>query len=124
MNILLGVMGSWGLLNWYVLVIFTCVFGMLCEVRAYFRLLLVSAPLTSTSSIRNISYLLGESRGREFDPGPRSHTFVKIDHEIISTVILLPSADSFKGLLSVTSESMCTKYWLTACSSLPRKKCG
>ena len=31
------------------------------------------------------------SRGCEFDP-----TFVEIDHEIISTVILLPSADSFK----------------------------
>ena len=36
------------------------------------------------------------------DPGiassipPRSHTFVEIDHEIISTVILLPSAESFK----------------------------
>ena len=36
------------------------------------------------------------------DPGvassipARSHTFVDIDHEIISTVILLPSADSFK----------------------------
>ena len=30
------------------------------------------------------------SRGREFD------TFVEIDHEIISTVILLPSAESFK----------------------------
>ena len=27
-------------------------------------------------------------------PG-QSHTFVEIDHEIISTVILLPSADSF-----------------------------
>ena len=26
----------------------------------------------------------------------RSHTFVEIDHEIISTVILLPSADLFK----------------------------
>ena len=26
----------------------------------------------------------------------RSHTFVGIDHEMISTVILLPSADSFK----------------------------
>ena len=26
----------------------------------------------------------------------RSHTFVEIDREIISTVILLPSADSFK----------------------------
>ena len=35
------------------------------------------------------------SRGRKFDPG-RSHTFVENDHEIISTVILLPSADSFK----------------------------
>ena len=36
------------------------------------------------------------------DPGvaslisARSHTFVEIDHEIISTVVLLPSADSFK----------------------------
>ena len=30
-----------------------------------------------------------------------SHTFVEIDHEIISTVILLPSADSFKkGVVS------------------------
>ena len=27
----------------------------------------------------------------------RSHTFVEIDHEMISTVILLPSADSFKN---------------------------
>ena len=35
------------------------------------------------------------SRGREFDSA-RSHTFVEIDHEIISTVILLPSAESFK----------------------------
>ena len=26
-----------------------------------------------------------------------SHTFVEIDHEIISTVILFPFADSFKG---------------------------
>ena len=26
----------------------------------------------------------------------RSHTFVMIDHEVISTVILLPSAESFK----------------------------
>ena len=37
-----------------------------------------------------------------FDPGvassipARYHTFVEIDHEIISTVILLPSAESFK----------------------------
>ena len=32
------------------------------------------------------------SRGREFDPGPVPY-FVEIDHEIISTVILLPSAE-------------------------------
>ena len=27
----------------------------------------------------------------------RSHTFGEIDHEIISTVVLLPSAESFKN---------------------------
>ena len=36
------------------------------------------------------------SRGREFDPSLVPITFVEIDHEIISTVILLPSADLFK----------------------------
>ena len=35
------------------------------------------------------------SRGREFDPA-QSHTFVEIDHEIFSLVILLPSTESFK----------------------------
>ena len=63
-------------------------------------------------------------RGREFDPGPvpyfrgdwswnnfygHSPPFRWIIHE---------------GLLSVTSESMCTNYWLPTCSSLPRKKCA
>ena len=40
-----------------------------------------------------------------------SHTFAEIDHEIISTAII-PLIQ--EGLLSVTSESMCMKYWLTA----------
>ena len=50
------------------------------------------------------------------DPGVASsilaqfHTFVGIDHAIISTIILLPQ----EGFLSVTNESMCTRYWLTA----------
>ena len=63
------------------------------------------------------------------DPGvassipARSHTFMEIDHEIISTVILLPSAESFKkGCCQLQAKSMCTKYWLTACSSLPMEK--
>ena len=58
------------------------------------------------------------------DPGvrssnqARSHTFVEIDLEIISTVILFPSAELFmKGCQLQANE-------LTACSSLPRKKCG
>ena len=41
------------------------------------------------------------------------HTFVEIYHDIISTVILpLPLIQ--EGQLSVSGESMCTKYWLTA----------
>ena len=41
------------------------------------------------------------------------YTFVEIDHDIISTVILfLPLIQ--EGILSITSERMCTKYCLTA----------
>ena len=54
------------------------------------------------------------SRGRELHPGP-----VPYFRGDFSSFPL-----NQEGLLSVTSESMCTKYWLTACSSLPRKKCG
>ena len=49
----------------------------------------------------------------------RSHTFVEIDHEIISTVILLPSADSFK--------KGCCQLQAKVCAQItglpPRKKC-
>ena len=62
------------------------------------------------------------SRGHEFDPGPVSN--------------FRPDSSGYnfhghsppfrwsiqEGLLAVTRESMCTKYWLTASSSLPRKK--
>ena len=33
-----------------------------------------------------------------------SHTFVEIDHEMISTVILLPSADSRRVVVSYTQK--------------------
>ena len=42
----------------------------------------------------------------------RPHTFVKIDREIFSTIILLLLVE--EGLFSVTSENMCMQYWLTA----------
>ena len=57
-------------------------------------------------------------------PAP-SHSFVEIDHEIISTAILLLSAESSKNgccqLQAKVIQSMRTKYWLTGCSSLPRR---
>ena len=43
---------------------------------------------------------------------PHTCTFVEIDCEIFSTVILLLLLIQ-KRLLAVTSESMCTEYWLT-----------
>ena len=56
---------------------------------------------------------------------PRSYTFVDIDDEIISTVILfLRLIHSREGWLSVTSESMCTNYWLTLIRDCPGKCLG
>ena len=45
------------------------------------------------------------------DPGVavRSHTFVEIDHEMISTVILLPSADSFKKGCCQSQAKVCAR---------------
>ena len=60
------------------------------------------------------------------DPGVMSSVpgqplaFMEIDHEIISMVIFLLWLIQ-EGLLSVTSEIMCTEYWLTLSLSLPRK---
>ena len=81
---------------------------------------------------RNKKWYRCESDCRSRGPSlilARSHTFLEIDHEIISTVILLASAESFKkGCCQLQMKDkyvqLCTKYWLTACSSLPRKKCG
>ena len=39
----------------------------------------------------------------------RSNTFMEIDHEIISTVILLPSADSFKKGCSQLQAKVCAR---------------
>ena len=38
-----------------------------------------------------------------------SHTFVEIDQELISTVILLPSADSFKKGCCQLQAKVCTQ---------------
>ena len=67
-------------------------------------------PTVLRSAVGNESEC--RSRGHQFDPA-QFHTLVEIDHEIIFTAnLLLPLIQ--EGLLSVTNESMCTKYWLTA----------
>ena len=49
------------------------------------------------------------------DPGvastipARSHAFLEIDHEIISTVILLPSAESFKKVFCQWQVKVCAR---------------
>ena len=65
------------------------------------------------------------------DPGiaslipARSHTFMEIDHEIIFTAILLPSAESLKKGCCQLQTIVCARSTgLTACSGLSRIKCG
>ena len=61
------------------------------------------------------------SRGREFDPGPAP--YFRGDWAWNNFYGHSPPFRWFiqEVLLSVTSESMCTNYWLSACSSLPRR---
>ena len=56
----------------------------------------------------------------------RSHTFVEIDHEIISKVIRLPSAESFRRVVVSYKRRYVHEVLVNcfACSSLLRKKCG
>ena len=63
------------------------------------------------------------------DPGvassipARSHTFVEIDHEIISTVILLPSAESFmKGWCQLQAK-VCARLLVNCLFKLAQEKC-
>ena len=62
------------------------------------------------------------------DPGvassipARSHTFVEIDHEIISTVILLPSAESFmKGCCQLQAK-VCARLLVNCLFKLVQEK--
>ena len=71
-----------------------------------------------TYRIQGIIYLykqagLGGSVGctSDWSPGGRQHSFVEIDHELFSTVILsLPLIQ--EGQLSVSAKE-CAQYWLT-----------
>ena len=56
------------------------------------------------SAVGNVFYY--RSKGHKFDPSP-SLTFMEIDHELISTAILLPSANSRRVALSYKQNYIC-----------------
>ena len=76
-----------------------------------------SSAVGSKSECRYTSHKL------DHDPVPYICSFVEVDHEIISTVILLLLLIQ-EGMMSVTSEStcMCMNFWLTAFVKLTQEK--
>ena len=62
------------------------------------------------------------------DPGvassipARSHTFVEIDHEIISMVILLPSAESFMKDCCQLQAKVCARLLVNCLFKLAQEK--
>ena len=91
-----------GKLQWVFL--FTPFFSKLVIYLLFCEMQYINRPLSAVRSKSDC-----RSRGCKFVLGPVPYL---IDHEIISTVILLPLIQ--EGLLSVTSKSMCMKYWLNA----------
>ena len=91
--------------------------------RSFIKMIFVSfiSRILVWFRIRNLILILGPLMqsvvSKTTDPGIASsilawsHIFVKIDHEIISTAILLLLLIQ-EELFSVTSECMCRKYWL------------
>ena len=68
--------------------------------------------IVSIPDLCTLTYSDCRLRVHKFDTAS-SNTFVEIDHEIVSSVILLRLAQIIQEeLLSVTSESICMKYWL------------
>ena len=82
----------------------------------YFKANIVINNCSTGSVALSVASLTADPWVASWTPA-RSHIFIEIDHEIISTVTLLIQ----EKLLSVTSESMCRK-WLTATLSLLRNK--
>ena len=99
-----------------------------CVWRDLLAIWLISTIINDGRAVGNVSGYICvsdcRSRGREFDPGPVP--YFRGDWSWNDFYSHSPPFRWFiqEGLLSVTSESMCTNYWWTVCSSLPRKKCG
>ena len=66
-----------------------------CPIDAVSTEVCCDLPAQSVTCLVTDAYLTADQGVASSIP-VRSHTFVEIDHEIISTVILLPSADPIK----------------------------
>ena len=67
-----------------------------CSANLIFNLFFLNLAQSVTCLTTDASLTADPGVGVTSSIPARSHTFVEIDHEIISTVILLPSADSSK----------------------------
>ena len=67
-------------------------------------------------------YILINFKCQQLEPGRVAQSVTRLATDACLTTD--PGVASSIPVRSHTFESMCTNYWLTACSSLPRKKCG
>ena len=77
------------------------------------------------SPVKSIFYLYIRTNHKNIQIPARSHTFVEIDHEILSTVILLPFAESFmKGCCQLQAKVCARITGYPLVQACPGKKCG
>ena len=76
---------------------------------------------------QSVTYLVTDAK-LTADPGvtssipARSHTFLEIDHEIISTVIFLPSAESFMKGCCQFQAKVCARLLVKCLFKLAQEK--
>ena len=83
-----------------------------------------TGPRSTVGKVSGCRRLLTAKSSALSSSPDRPNTWVEIvDHGLIP-MVCLPLQLNQERLLSFTSESICTKYWLITLSSLSMKKCG
>ena len=97
------------------------IFPSLCHMQCYNIVYLPGRVAQSVTCLVTDAKLTADAGVASSIPG-RSHTFVEIDHEIISTVILLPSAESFmKGCCQLQAK-VCARLLVNCLFKLAQEK--
>ena len=82
--------------QWLQTAMFIAIYASILETQNFFHALRVQGRVAQSVTCLATDASLTADPGVTSSIPARSHTFVEIDHEIISTVILLLSAESFK----------------------------